>query len=272
MTVINLQLTTDHFGKIRHLLHTLCGINLAEGKEALVKARLLKRLRVLSMGSFEDYMHYVEGDSSGRELAMLVDVLTTNKTSFFREMPHFDFLHKNILPTLQKKNKLRIWSAACSSGEEPYSIAIQLHDSLSNLGRRDVRILATDISTTMVDTAQEAIYPEETLADIPDHLKPKYFSRLSTQPPHSYRVVDKVRQLVGFSRLNLMGPWPMKGPFDIIFCRNVMIYFDKATKERLIRRFYDLLAPGAYLFIGHSESLSGISHAYNYVQPAIYMR
>ena len=187
-------------------------------------------------------------------------------------MPHFEFLQENILPALQQKAKLRLWSAACSSGEEPYSIAIQLHHSLAGSGPRDVRILATDISTTMVETAQQGLYPEVDLDEVPARLKSQYFSRVSTQPPHTYRVVDKVRQLIQFSRLNLMGPWPMHGPFDVIFCRNVMIYFDKATKERLIRRFYDLLAPGAYLFIGHSESLSGMDHAYNYVQPAIYQR
>ncbi len=200
----------------------------------------------------------------------MIDALTTNKTSFFREIQHFIFLREQILPKLPKK-QLRIWSAACSSGEEPYSIAILLAESLPNFKNWDTRILATDISTKVLAKAKEAVYETEILEPIPQDWRQKYFKKEDPQGK-TWRLAPELRNLISLARLNFMEKFPMRGPFDVIFCRNAMIYFDKPTQEMLVRRFYDLIAPGGYLFVGHSESLTGAKHDFKYIQPAIYQK
>jgi chemotaxis protein methyltransferase CheR len=267
------ELSEAQFHTISQLLHRLCGITLKAGKEGLVKARLAKRLRALHLSSFEAYLAYLERDPEGQELAIMVDALTTNKTSFFREPQHFDYLRQQILPQLLARgDSMRFWSAGCSSGEEPLSLAMLLWEEIPDLDRRDVRILATDISTTVLTKARQAIYPQDVLRDVPAQLVQTYFTKVQCTPPCTYQVNEKVKALIRLAQLNLMGPWPMRGPFDVIFCRNVMIYFDKPTQQRLVQRFGDLLAPGGHLFVGHAESLAGASHRLHYVQPAIYVK
>lgn len=258
------------FGKLCSKVYDLCGINLTKGKEDLVHSRLNKRLNALNLNSFEQYFNFLDNDRQGKEIVWMLDALTTNKTSFFREIQHFEFLKDKILPKL-RGNSLRIWSAACSSGEEPYSIAVLLAESLPNFKNWDIRILGTDISTQVLAKANEAVYKTEVLEPIPQAWRQKYFVK---EDPlgKTWRVVPQLRSLVSLARLNFMEKFPMRGPFDVIFCRNAMIYFDKPTQETLVRRFYDLLAPGGYLLIGHSESLTGAKHDFNYIQPAVYQK
>jgi len=267
------ELNTAQFNKIVDLVHRLCGIKLQEGKEMLVQARLTKRLRELGLGKFEDYLEHVECDRSGGELSLMLDLLTTNKTSFFREMRHFEYLRRQVLPRLKAPGKkIRFWSAGCSSGEEPYSLAIQMREEIPDIDCRGVRILATDISTRMLDKARQATYPRDTLADVPAPLVQRYFTRVEGKAERLYRVAESVSGMVQLARLNLLDPWPMKGPFDVILCRNVMIYFDRPTREALVSRFWELLQPGGHLFLGLSESLMGGTHGLRYVEPAVYVR
>ncbi|NIA29223.1 MAG: hypothetical protein GWP06_04820 [Actinobacteria bacterium] len=269
--LMSIELSETQFKKISQMTYRLCGIQLPNGKQQLVKARLLKRLHALNLGSFEQYMKYIERDGADHELVNMIDFLTTNKTSFFREFQHFDFLRQHVLPGF-KGGRLRLWSAGCSSGEEPYSIAMLLREEIANIDRYDVRILATDISTRVLEGAREGVYEENTLRDVSPKFRQKYFSCVRRELPSTYRVKDNLKALIQFARLNLMENWPMKGPFDVIFCRNVMIYFDKETRKELIHRFWELLGAGGYLFVGHSESLTTLSHELAYVQPAVYIK
>ena len=270
-SAVDLNLSETHFREIKSLLYRMAGIQLHDKKD-LVKTRLMKRMKTLGMRNFSDYMEYLKRDSSRRELAAMVDVLTTNKTSFFREPKHFEFLRRSILPELKDIRRIRIWSAGCSSGEEPFSIAITLRESISDISRWDIKILATDISARMLAIAREAKYDSSKLEGVPSQILNRYFTRIKSGSSEIYRVNDDVRSMVQFARLNLMSRWPMKGPFDLIFCRNVMIYFDNPTRERLIHRFWELLKPGGYLFVGHSESLAPLEHRFQYIQPAIYRK
>ncbi len=240
-------------------------------KKTLVQARLTKRLRSLGMAGFDEYLSLVDSRQAGRELGRMIDVLTTNKTSFFREVEHFKYMEKEILPKL-KSNRMRFWSAACSSGEEPYSIAISLMEKLRGVESKDVLILATDISSRMLEKVKGAVYSEENIRDLPKAFLHKYFIKVQKNPSVFYKVKDNVRSIVRVAWLNLMENWPMKGSFNVIFCRNVMIYFDRPTQEKLINRFYDYLEPGGHLFVGHSEGLSGVKHNFNYVKPATYRK
>ena len=263
-------LETTHFNQIKTLLYETSGIDLKPGKENLVKNRLASRLRTLGLNDFDHYLSYIEQDRSKQELTILIDSMTTNKTSFFRETPHFEFIEKKLLPIWSRKTSVRLWSAGCSSGEEPYSLSMLLLDKLANPS--SARILATDISDTILNTARKATYSQEQIADVPAPYKKTYL-QMNTQGGQSlFSVAQQVRSLVRFANLNLMAPWPMKGPLDLILCRNVMIYFDRPTQERLINRYYDMLSPGGHLFIGHSESMSSVQHSYDYIQPAIYRR
>ncbi len=257
---------------VSDMVYRECGITLKAGKEALVRARLTKRLRALKIHSFSEYIKYLENSDNKRdELSLMVDVMTTNKTSFFREIAHFDFLVKTVLPKLTDR-RLRFWSAACSSGEEPFSLAMYLLERMPGVEFRDVKILATDISPSILEKARKATYEEGVLMDLPPNFLRKFFAKVGDSHPRIYQVRDDVRKMVRIARLNLLHPWPMKGPFHIIFCRNVMIYFDRRTQETLVNRFWDILNPGGYLFVGHSEGMSGVKHKFRYVQPATYMK
>ncbi len=260
-------LKTHQFTHIAQRLYELCGINLKDGKEELVKARLQKRLRVLGMSGFDEYIAMLDTPAGAGEVVTMVDLLTTNTTSFYREPEHFTFLAQQVLKPLAGVRKLRLWSAGCSTGAEPYTLAIHLHESLPDLGQWDVRILATDISTRVLDKAKAGVYSPEEVADVAPPLRTKYFTRTEDD---DFAVGQEARRLISFARLNLMEEWPMRGPFDAIFCRNVMIYFDKPTQEKLVERYRRLLTPQGYLFVGHSESLTGITHGYRYAAPAVY--
>ncbi|MCC5926874.1 MAG: protein-glutamate O-methyltransferase CheR [Bacteroidetes bacterium] len=250
------------------MLHDYSGIFLAEGKEALVKARLLKRLRRLGLYDFDDYFDYIESDKSGVEFLSLVDVLTTNKTSFFRESQHFDYINDVVMPTINDR-EVAWWSAGCSSGEEPYTLAMNYLQYKK--GRGNLRILATDISSLVLQRAKEGIYSAEHVRDIPDAWLKKYFTRIGVNP-EAWQVDDRIASMIKFGRLNLQESWPMKGPFNIIMCRNVMIYFNRDTQQKLIKRFYDLLEPGGHLFLGHSETISGPNPGFVSVRPAAYQK
>jgi len=268
-------LMEEQFNKISKLVKELCGINLHSDKKELVKDRLSKRLRMLGLSDFRQYTEYIRRDSSGAELVTMVDALSTNLTSFFRYPGHFEYLVKKIIPRLianagKTGRRLRIWSAGCSSGEEPYSIAICLCEGIAELKSWDAKILATDISTRMLDRAKEGVYDAEQIKTVPFLSRSKYFQCVQSRPERLHCVNQNLRDLVDLTRLNLIEPWPMRGHFDIVFCRNVMIYFDTATQQMLIDRYSDLLSSRGTLFVGHSESLSGITHRLRYVQPTVY--
>jgi chemotaxis protein methyltransferase CheR len=267
----SVKLEKSQFERISQLVYQLTGINLHPGKQELVKARLTKRLRALGLKSFEAYMEYLQRDNTEEELVAMIEAMTTNKTSFFRELQHFNYLCRQIVPGL-KNRKIRIWSAGCSSGEEPYSIAILLHEAIQEFAQWDISILATDLSSHMVAHARKGIYDINHLQDVSPLLISKYFTCVEINPVRRYQVIEPLRSHVHFARLNLKGEWPMSGYFDVIFCRNVMIYFDKPAQEQLVNRFWKLLKPGGHLFVGHSESLVGLPHKLRYVQPAIYVK
>ena len=269
--MLTAELNPNQFQEISRIIYQQCGISLKSGKEALVRARLMKRLRALQIPSVKEYMDLIRSEKGRSEIGTLIDVMTTNKTSFFRESAHFDYLAEDILPGLDQ-HRLRFWSAACSSGEEPYTLAMVLRESIRAIDQKDILILSTDISNEMLETASAGIYSNDRMAGIPRAFVQKYFKRTTNRAEDSYRVGPELRKLIRLAPLNLMQAWPMKGPFNIIFCRNVMIYFDRPTQQRLVNRFWDLLEPGGFLFVGHSEGLSGIRHDFNYMKPATYKK
>ena len=281
LIIENAELTEAEFCKIRKLVYKHCGINLHEGKRTLIRSRLIKQLRQGNFNSFSEYIKHVLQDESGKEFSILIDSLSTNLTSFFREKQHFDFLRDTFLPNLleQKQKtsyfKIRAWSAGCSSGEEPYSLAITLLDMVHGLGRWDIKLLATDISTRILKSAKKGLFDKERISPVSQMQKQKYLSMRNIDGKKMFEVNKNLRDVVIFKYLNLMNEWPIKpsgSGLDFIFCRNVMIYFDKSTQMNLINRFWNLLDHGGMLFTGHSESLTGIEHKFNYVQPTIYRK
>lgn len=259
---------------IAKITYDISGIVLDERKKELVKARLRKRLAHLGFETYRQYVRHVESEAGRAELDLMVDLLTTNKTSFFREQAHFDFLREHVFPTVGATGGLKIWSAGCSSGEEPYTLTIELNEVLSVSELSRARILATDLSADVLARARAGVYDEAQLGEVPDRAVKKYFQRASIpgSAKATYTAKSALRRPIRFARLNLMGPWPMSGPFDVIMCRNVMIYFDTPTRERLVSRFSDLLRTGGYLLTGHSESLNAITHELEYIQPAVYRK
>lgn len=266
------------FQRISELVYRHCRINLHDGKKELVRARLAKQMRHSGFTRASDYIDHVLADATGREFISLIDSLSTNLTSFFRENDHFEFLRKTFLPQLIAKKKkqglsrILVWSAGCSSGEEPYSLAMLLQTELPSESGWDVRILATDLSTRVLDAARAGVYAASRVAGIEPALRQRFMHLADHSAKRAYVMDDSLRRMIRFRYLNLMDSWPFGGPFDFIFCRNVMIYFDKPTQQQLVNRYYDVLSTGGLLFTGHSESLSGISHRFGYVQPTIYAR
>ena len=272
-------LSDSLFQKFSELVYQKCGINLHEGKKALLQARLNKRLRASGLSSYKDYYQYLTTQGDERELRQFLDCISTNLTYFFRESQHFEFLDKVFLPELienkrrDRSNRIRIWSAGCSTGEEPYSLAMCVASRLREAGQWDFRILATDISTRVLDVATRGVYAQEKVDKVPPALRQQYFRPSGGNGREGdYEVLPLLRSIVAFRRLNLKEPFPFKGPFDCIFCRNVMIYFDKPTQESLIRKMAGYLDRGGHLFVGHSESLMGLDHPLTYVRPAIYRK
>ncbi len=246
--------TSDDFRYIADLLYRHSGIVLGPSKESMVYARLSRRLRELGMTRFEDYCDLLESNSGGDEFLAFSNVMTTNLTRFFRESHHFDYLADTVFRTQREvrfNRRMRIWSAGCSSGEEPYSIAMAMRDHLPDVDRWDAKILATDLDTNMVMRGSNGLYPAEAMQDVPDSRRDKYF----TPTNNGFQARESLRQMITFKPLNLLHQWPVKGPFDVIFCRNVMIYFDNQTKTELVRRFAKLLRPEGWLIVGHSETL-----------------
>lgn len=265
-------LTARQFQTIRETAHRVFGLDLKPGKEALVAARIGKRQRELGLPDIRAYLRLLEEDRTGSELVSLIDALTTNFTSFQREPRHFDLLREKVLAPLSPRETLAIWSAGCATGEEPYNIAMHALDELGDPARARLRILATDISTRALKTAEAAIYPEERLAGLPPEWPRRYFQRGSGKMEGLFRVKDAVRSMVEFSRLNLLENTGGAAEFDVVFCRNVMIYFDRHTQEAVVRKLSRRIRPAGYLFIGHSEGLMGIRHGLEYVEPAVYRK
>lgn len=241
---------------IARLLYDSAGIVLAQGKASMVQARLSKRMRSLGLGDFASYLALFEGAGSAEELRYLISALTTNVTQFFRESHHFETLRTQALPPLieraRRGSRVRLWSAGCSNGQEPYTIAMELAALAPDLDKLDIRLLATDIDPQMVERGRDGYYEDAALAAVPAALRKKYVR----DEAGGGRICDTLRRLVSFRELNLHGDWPMKGRFDVIFCRNVVIYFDAPSQDRLWRRFEAALADGGWLFVGHSERVT----------------
>jgi chemotaxis protein methyltransferase CheR len=271
-------LKDSEFQKFSKFVYDACGINLHEGKKELVKARIGKIIRQRNFRSFRAYYDYVVHDKSGNELPLLLDAVSTNLTYFFRESQHFDFLRKKALPEIVKRklssrnNTIRFWSAGCSSGEEAYSVAMTVSEILRQEEKWQIKILATDISTKVLASASTGIYEEKKIDSIPYELKRRYFQKGDNTWAGYFKVKQEVRKNITFQRLNLGEEFQFTVPFDVIFCRNVMIYFDKAIRENLVGKLFRNLCDGGYLFIGHAESLSGIKHHLKYIQPSIYQK
>ncbi len=265
---------------IRGLVYTHSRINLGADKKELVSARLGKRLRANNLATITDYCRLLQGPRAGEELTHLIDVISTNHTYFFRENAHFDFLTSTILPELMRArsraSRLNLWSAACSSGEEPYTLAMLLDQTLGGPGagaKWPWQIEATDISNVVLRKAREGIYRADGVAKIPPGLLRSYFTEGKGADAGVFRVKPVLQERIRFRQLNLLGTHlPFTEPFQIIFCRNVMIYFDRATQEELVARLSRVLAPGGYLLVGHSESLTNIKHGLETVRPAVYRR
>ena len=249
--------TAQDFERIATALYERAGIHLTEAKAALVYSRLAKRIRQLGLPDFRSYCDLFESPDGVGETDNLLTALTTNVTRFFREPHHFDHLRDQVLApmvdAMRSGARVRLWSAASSTGQEPYTMALTLTALVPEAADLDVRILATDIDKRVLKTGQEAIYNETLLDDVPPSLRGRGFERM---PDGRWRVRENVRRLVSFKELNLIGAWPMKGPFQAIFCRNVVIYFDEPTQEKVWRRFAPLLAPGGRLYIGHPEGIN----------------
>ena len=263
------------FNFIRHVIGENAGIMLGPNKRQLVQGRLARRLRELGLPSYEAYCEHVR-ESGPEELVGLINALTTNVTAFFRENHHFEALASYMIPEAVKRNaatrRIRIWSAGCSTGEEPYCIAMVAADALPAGVRWDMKILATDIDSDVIAAARQGMYPMERLAAVPQERLQRCFRKGTGSYTGQAMVKERLRDLVTFRTLNLMHNWPMHGPFDIIFCRNVMIYFDQVTRERLVSRFGELLAPGGYLCIGHSESIHNPAAPFRLVGKTVYRR
>lgn len=245
------------FAFIASAIYEDAGIHLPASKANLVYSRLAKRLRALGLESFRDYCALVGSEDGAQERAQMIAALTTNVTRFFREPHHFDHLRRVVEPLVKEirsGRRLRIWSAGCSSGQEPYSIALSLLSLIPDARAYDVRILATDINPLVLETARKAVYPAEEAVSVPADLRRSWMEGTGTG---NLRLDEAPRGLVTFRQLNLIGGWPMKGPFDAVFCRNVVIYFDEKTQMRLLNRISPLIRPGGHLYLGHSERLIG---------------
>ncbi len=274
----NLMTISDQeFLDLRDLIHKRFGINLTEQKRSLLVGRLQKLMRQLNLNSFAQYYQYLLDDKTEQNLGELVDLISTNHTYFNREKDHFDYFYEVALPTIadklrqENRRDLRIWCAGCSTGEEPYTLLMLMMEYFGNeYGSWDAGILATDISDRALTIARRGVYGSDRVEQLPDNLRRKYFQPVG---PGEMGVVEKVKKEATFRRFNLMNTsFPFKKPFQMIFCRNVMIYFDQPTRDALVGRYHQHTEPGGYLFIGHSETLGRSQSRYNYLQPALYQK
>jgi chemotaxis protein methyltransferase CheR len=269
-----LTLKTSEFRLISQLAHERFGLDLKGGKEALVTARLGKWLRQGGFKSFDEYYRHVLADRTGDALVGLIDSLTTNHTSFLREKAHFEFLTRAATEEFKAVGTVAVWSAACSSGEEPYTIAMCLSDALRRATgkRRDFQILATDISTRVLGVAKRGVYEAERFKDLPDSWRKAYLLRGDGECKGLFKFKPEITARISFERLNLIQRFPHRRLFHVIFCRNVMMYFDRGTQQDIVKGLGACLEPGGYLFVGHSESLTGVEHDLQYVRPATYRK
>ncbi len=261
-------LAPAEFEEIRRLARSSFGLDLKAGKEELVSARLRRLVGAGHHRSFRDYCRHVLEDRTGQALALMIDALATNHTAFLREADHFEFLREHVLPALATRQGAEIWSAACSTGEEVWTLACVLSEGLP--GRRLV-IQASDVSGKVLSIAAQGVYPADRCRELPATWLKRYFVA-EGKPATNYRIRGELRQMARFHRINLVEPLAWQSQFPVIFCRNVMIYFDKETQEQVVRRLAECLEPGGYLFVGHAESLSRVSHSLEYVRPAIYRK
>jgi len=264
----------SNFEYIQKLVKENTGIHLSEAKQQLVYSRLARRLRALGLRTFNDYTHYLE-ENYDKEIIELTNAITTNLTSFFRESHHFDFLVNNFLPNIYKKKSdkiLRIWSAGCSTGEEPYSIAMTLKEKVAPAKDWNIKILATDLDSNVVNKAKSGIYTNERVDGMKPERVKKWFTKGSGSQSGNIKISPNLQALITFKQLNLMDQWPMKGQFDLIFCRNVVIYFDKPTQKILFDRYANLLATDGYLIVGHSETLFKVTDRFKLLGKTIYQK
>jgi chemotaxis protein methyltransferase CheR len=268
------QLSEKEFDRIRELVREHTGISLSEAKRQLVYGRLSRRLRALKLSGFREYIELLERGEPA-ELEEFTNAVTTNLTSFFREPHHFEYLAKELLPKLVAKDsgaqRLRLWCCAASTGEEPYSISMVLREARSLLNGWDVKLLATDLDSNVLATGAAGVYGVDRFQSMAQQRLKDWFEPVEGAAKR-YSAVDGLRSLITFKQLNLMHAWPMKGPFDAIFCRNVIIYFDKATQRALFERMAKLQRPGDHLFLGHSESLYRVCDKYDLIGKTIYRR
>ena len=261
---------TDHeFKQFQKLIYNIAGINMSPIKKPLVMGRLAKRLNHHGLRSYGDYFKLLNSDGHPQELQMAVDLLTTNETYFFREPKHFDFLQRNILPSHPRGKSFRIWSAACSSGQEPYSIAMIVANAL---GQSSWDIIASDISARVLDKARSGHYPLEQTEQIPKEFLRKYCLKGVGSQEGTFIIDKAIRNHIKFSRINLNEAFPSMEKVDLVFLRNVMIYFNAQTKRQVVEKMADILKPGGYMFIGHSESLNGVYDDFITIAPAIYRK
>ena len=263
----------NDFKYVRDLISERTGIVLADHKVDMVYGRLSRRLRELNLSTFDEYLSSLKHDE--QELIHFINALTTNLTAFFRESHHFDFMKSKLLPELIKKKRnkrLRIWSAGCSSGEEPYTIAMTVRSILKDTRSWDAKILATDLDSNMVMKASNGIYTEDRVNGLTKEDMRKWVNKGTGDHSSMVEMSDELKEMITFKQLNLMHDWPMKGPFDIIFCRNVLIYFNKETQAMLFDRYADMLADDGHLFIGHSESMYKICDRFQLLGKTIYKK
>jgi len=265
------NISSRYFKLFSDLIYEKSGINIKNGKEELLQARIAKILRKEKIKDYKELYEKVKDDRTGRYMTILLNAVSTNKTSFFREDKHFEFLSKELLKELEIKKKdlsIRCWSAACSSGEEPYSLATTILDTLKNPNCWNIKILGTDISYDVLEKAVTGTYPYSCVSSVPKFMLQKYFRKENG----GYTASNQVKNIITFKWLNLIEPFLFRNPFDFIFCRNVMIYFDTKTKQQLLDKMYSCLVEGGYFFIGLSESLTGINHNFKYIMPSVYRK
>lgn len=271
------SLGDEDFAFLRRFVYEQCGIALSEQKRQLVQGRLQRRLRALRLRDFSEYCEVLKREPDA-ELGELASAISTNVTAFFREMHHYDLLVEKLLPEwLEHKrrqgDRLRIWSAGCSTGEEPYALAMVLAEALERSGGSvDAKILATDLSPQALEAARKGVYALDRLGGVSDERRKRWFLRGQGEYDGLASVHPRLRELVTILPLNLLHDWPMQGSFDAIFCRNVVIYFDKPTKEKLFARYAQMLPAGGYLFLGHSESMHGLSNDFELIGRTVYRK
>ena len=270
-----LEFTDQHFNKLRSLLHQEAGIALADIKKELMYGRLFRRIRNLNLSGFDDYLSLLEHRPE-QEMGDFINSITTNLTGFFREEHHFHYLQNEVLPWIYQRHRvdkrIRIWSAGCSTGEEPYSIAMALLESIPEPNKWDIQILATDIDSQVISTASIGAYDAAAIARLSPQRRQRWFEHGGQEKAGKMTIKRQARNLVTFKRMNLVDDWPMKTEFDAIFCRNVVIYFDSETKGRLFARFAEHACPGGFLFIGHSESLFNLNDSFDLIGNTVYRK